>query len=117
LHFYRRNKSRAAESFCGDNATIPLKFAAVAAANDNDVGGIARPHSVAARRHCRRRRRRRRCRRRRRRRHRQWRRLSARESFVDRDARRDTRRGAASTVGENGEIICGIRTSTINGFL
>ena len=92
MHFYRRNKSRAAESFCGDNATIPLKFAAVAAANDNDVGGIARPHSVAARRHCRRRRRRRRrCRRRRRRRrHRQWRRLSARESFVGRDARRDT---------------------------
>lgn len=44
----RRDKSRAAVSFRGDNATIPLKFAAVAAANDNDVGGIARPHSVAA---------------------------------------------------------------------
>lgn len=30
------DKSRAAVSFRGDNATIPLKFAAVAAANDND---------------------------------------------------------------------------------
>lgn len=30
------DKSRAAVSFRGDNATIPLKFAAVATANDND---------------------------------------------------------------------------------
>lgn len=51
----------------GDNATIPLKFAAVAAANDNDVGGIA---ALCRRRHRRRR-------------------PSARESFVRRDARRD----------------------------
>lgn len=36
----RRDKSRVAVSFRGNNATIPLKFAAVAAANDNDVGGI-----------------------------------------------------------------------------
>jgi len=36
----RRDKSRVAVSFRGDNATIPLKFAAVAVANDNDVGGI-----------------------------------------------------------------------------